>query len=97
MVLATDESELERAARSAARMARNGATVSAIAARRSSPLSLSLGSVRITPTEPRARAIGPALRAAPPGVFDRRSWAYWHTVLEVLPTPPLPKRQFPDS
>ena len=38
-----------------------------------------------------------ALRAAPPGVFDPRSWAYWHTVLGMLPTPPLPQRQLPSS
>lgn len=31
----------------------------------------------------------------PPGVFDARSWAYWHAVFERDPVPPLPKRQFP--
>lgn len=31
----------------------------------------------------------------PPGVFDVRSWAYWHAVFEREPVPPLPKRQFP--
>lgn len=31
----------------------------------------------------------------PPGVFDARSWAYWHAVFEREPVPPLPKRQFP--
>ncbi|MCY4201239.1 MAG: hypothetical protein OXD38_01275 [Aestuariivita sp.] len=36
-----------------------------------------------------------ALRNAWPGMFDPRSWAYWHLVLDMLPTPPLPTRQFP--
>lgn len=35
------------------------------------------------------------LKAAPPGVFDHRSWAYWHRVLKVEPLPPLPQRQLP--
>lgn len=30
----------------------------------------------------------------PPGVFDERSWAYWHAVFGREPVPPLPKRQF---
>jgi hypothetical protein len=38
-----------------------------------------------------------ALRTAPPGVFDPRSWAYWHTVLGMLPVPPLPARNFPEK
>ena len=38
-----------------------------------------------------------ALRTAPAGIFDPRSWAYWHTVLDMLPAPPLPKRQIPTS
>ncbi len=29
---------------------------------------------------------------APPGVFDRRSWAYWHLICGRQPTPPLPQR-----
>ena len=33
-----------------------------------------------------------ALREAPPGVFDPRSWAYWHAKLKVQPAPPLPRR-----
>lgn len=37
-----------------------------------------------------------ALRAAAPGVFDARSWAYWHAVLGVHPAPPLPTRSLPD-
>lgn len=31
----------------------------------------------------------------PPGVFDRRSWNYWHVVLGFQPTPPLPIRRLP--
>ena len=29
-----------------------------------------------------------------PGVFDARSWAYWHAVLDVEPVPDLPVRRF---
>lgn len=35
-----------------------------------------------------------ALAAAPPGVFDERSWAYWHLKLGRFPPPPLPVRRF---
>jgi len=35
-----------------------------------------------------------ALRRAPAGIFDRRSWQYWHLRLGISPIPPLPKRQF---
>lgn len=35
-----------------------------------------------------------ALEQAPPGVFDKRSWAYWNTVFGRLPVPPMPKRKF---
>ena len=38
-----------------------------------------------------------ALRQAHPGVFDARSWAYWHVVLGMDPAPPLPERRLPDS
>jgi hypothetical protein len=31
---------------------------------------------------------------APPGVFDARSWAYWHLVCGRPQRPPLPKRRF---
>ncbi len=38
-----------------------------------------------------------ALRAiladAPPGVFDRRSWSYWHARLGIDPVPPRPGRR----
>ena len=32
------------------------------------------------------------LTAPPPGVFDRRSWAYWHERFGIRPIPPLPGR-----
>ena len=37
-----------------------------------------------------------ALRAGLPGVFDARSWAYWHAVLDIRPVPPLPTRRLQD-
>ncbi len=36
-----------------------------------------------------------ALRNAPPGIIDPRSWAYWHSKLGSWPPPPLPERRFP--
>jgi hypothetical protein len=33
-----------------------------------------------------------ALASAPPGVFDERSWAYWHLKFGRYPPPPLPTR-----
>lgn len=38
-----------------------------------------------------------ALRHAPAGVFDARSWSYWHHMLDLLPVPPLPTRTFPET
>jgi len=38
-----------------------------------------------------------ALRHAPPGVIDPRSWAYWHRRLGIEPIPPLPVRHIPDA
>lgn len=38
-----------------------------------------------------------ALRHAPPGVFDARSWTYWHHALRFLPVPPMPRRRFADA
>jgi hypothetical protein len=32
------------------------------------------------------------LENAPPGIFDARSWAYWHLVCDRGPAPPLPVR-----
>jgi hypothetical protein len=38
-----------------------------------------------------------ALDQAPPGVFDGRSWAYWHLKLKGLrQPPPMPERVLPD-
>lgn len=37
-----------------------------------------------------------ALRQAHPGIFDVRSWCYWHVVLDMEPVPPLPVRRLPD-
>lgn len=33
------------------------------------------------------------LKNPPVGVFDGRSWAYWHLKLDNYPPPPLPTRQ----
>lgn len=33
------------------------------------------------------------LERAPPGIFDPRSWAYWHLVCGRQPAPPLPMRR----
>jgi len=38
-----------------------------------------------------------ALAHAPPGIFDPRSWAYWHLVLDRYPPPPLPERILPED
>jgi len=35
------------------------------------------------------------LRNAPPGIFDVRSWHYWHRRFGKEPIPPLPKREIP--
>lgn len=35
-----------------------------------------------------------ALDHAPPGVMDKRSWAYWNTKLGRYPVPPMPRRSF---
>jgi hypothetical protein len=36
------------------------------------------------------------LAAPPPGVFDKRSWHYWHVMFDFDPTPPLPVRHIPE-
>jgi hypothetical protein len=33
-----------------------------------------------------------ALRHAPPGIFDARSWAYWNLMFGRYPAPPMPDR-----
>jgi hypothetical protein len=35
-----------------------------------------------------------ALEHAPPGIMDKRSWAYWNTKFERYPVPPMPRRSF---
>jgi hypothetical protein len=35
------------------------------------------------------------LATPPPGVFDPRSWNYWHVVFGIAPTPPLPVCKLP--
>jgi hypothetical protein len=37
-----------------------------------------------------------ALEHAPPGIFDERSWNYWHLMTGRHPPPPMPKRVIPD-
>lgn len=34
-----------------------------------------------------------ALDAAPPGIYDARSWAYWNLVVGRYVTPPAPTRE----
>jgi hypothetical protein len=34
-----------------------------------------------------------ALDNAPPGIIDRRSWAYWNSKMGRYPAPPLPSRR----
>jgi hypothetical protein len=36
-----------------------------------------------------------ALRSAPPGVMDERSWNFWHLVLLDQAAPPMPSRPLP--
>lgn len=37
-----------------------------------------------------------ALRHAPPGIIDARSWAYWHLMFDLEPEP-LPQRRLPSA
>jgi len=39
------------------------------------------------------RELREALEQAPPGIFDRRSWAYWNLKCGRVPTPSMPVRQ----
>lgn len=36
-----------------------------------------------------------ALREAPPGILDARSWGFWHLFFFRRPPPPLPERPLP--
>ena len=38
-------------------------------------------------------ALRATLEDAPPGMFDQRSWNYWHLVLGRSPVPPMPRRR----
>lgn len=38
-----------------------------------------------------------AIDAAPPGIVDPRSWAYWNLMLGRSPAPPMPVRAFMES
>jgi len=40
-----------------------------------------------------AEAFREALRHAPPGIFNGRSWAFWHLRLGLGEPPPLPQRR----
>jgi hypothetical protein len=42
-------------------------------------------------------ALREALATAEPGNFTEKSWNYWHLVLDIRPTPPLPQRIVPPS
>jgi len=33
------------------------------------------------------------LENPPPGVFDKKSWNYWHLYFGLTPAPPLPERK----
>jgi hypothetical protein len=37
-----------------------------------------------------------ALKDAPPGIIDERSWAYWNVMTGRYPVPPMPRRIIPD-
>ncbi len=37
-----------------------------------------------------------ALKSAPPGIMDPRSWAYWNAMAGRYPPPPMPRRVFPE-
>ncbi|HAS50746.1 MAG TPA: hypothetical protein DCS21_02960 [Gammaproteobacteria bacterium] len=37
------------------------------------------------------------LEQGPPGIFDARSWSYWHCVCGRQTVPPLPQRHWPEG
>lgn len=56
---------------------------------------MTLGTWDEVVTVRRALGDGPfrrALHDPPAGVFDARSWNYWHRRLGTTPVPPLPRR-----
>ena len=42
-----------------------------------------------------SEALIECLDNAPPGIYDKRSWAYWNLVAGRYDTPPMPERIFP--
>ena len=36
-----------------------------------------------------------ALRQAPPGILDEKSWNFWHRLFAEVPIPPMPVRPLP--
>ena len=36
-----------------------------------------------------------ALRDAPPGILDERSWTFWHRIFGINPIPPMHERPLP--
>ncbi|MGA7489482.1 MAG: hypothetical protein WBW74_21365 [Xanthobacteraceae bacterium] len=38
-----------------------------------------------------------ALKHAPPGIIDARSWAYWNVKFGRYPVPPMPRRVIPET
>lgn len=41
-------------------------------------------------------ALVKCLDESPPGIYDRRSWAYWNLVVGRYNPPPMPERVFPE-
>ncbi len=39
------------------------------------------------------KELAEAIRNAPPGIFDARSWTYWNLMIGRYPAPPLPERK----
>lgn len=37
-----------------------------------------------------------SIKAAPPGIVDARSWAYWNLMADIEPALPIPQRRFSD-
>ena len=44
-----------------------------------------------------ADALRRVLRKPPIGIFNERSWRFWHLRLDCRPIPPLPVRQSPPA
>ncbi len=48
--------------------------------------------VRVLRSEINDESLRASLRRAPAGLFDPRSWTYWHLMLDMPPDTPLPRR-----